>query len=144
MGQKRPVQIVNFVAKGTIEEGMLSVLAFKRSLSAGILDGGSGEISLGGSRLSRFMKDIENMSEGMRTNRLLWCASNAIRRGCTRSSGLQLPMFPTFAGESNIDGYRLRAGVIVQTRSPCEPQGIIPLSSSCANGAESPYPWKFA
>ena len=39
-GQKRPVQIVNFVAKGTIEEGMLSVLAFKRSLSAGILDGG--------------------------------------------------------------------------------------------------------
>jgi SNF2-related domain/Helicase conserved C-terminal domain len=63
MGQKRPVQIVNFVAKGTIEEGMLSVLAFKRSLSAGILDGGSGEISLGGSRLSRFMKDVENVTK---------------------------------------------------------------------------------
>lgn len=62
MGQKRPVQVVNFVAKGTIEEGMLSVLAFKRSLSAGILDGGSGEISLGGSRLNRFMKDIENVT----------------------------------------------------------------------------------
>jgi SNF2 family DNA or RNA helicase len=53
MGQKRPVQIVNFVSKGTIEEGMLSVLAFKRSLAAGILDGGTGEISLGGSRLNR-------------------------------------------------------------------------------------------
>jgi len=68
MGQARPVQIVNFVAKGTIEEGMLSVLAFKRSLSSGILDGGSGEISLGGSRLNRFMKDVEgvtgNMGEG--------------------------------------------------------------------------------
>jgi hypothetical protein len=62
IGQKRPVQIVNFVAKGTIEEGMLSVLAFKRSLSAGILDGGSGEISLGGSRLNRFMKDVENVT----------------------------------------------------------------------------------
>ena len=68
MGQIRPVRIINFVAKGTIEEGMLSVMAFKRSLSAGVLDGGSGEISLGGSRLNRFMKDVENvtghMSEG--------------------------------------------------------------------------------
>ncbi len=65
MGQKRPVQIVNFVAKGTIEEGMLSVLAFKRSLSAGILDGGTGEISLGGSRLNRFMKDVEKVTGQM-------------------------------------------------------------------------------
>ena len=30
MGQKRPVLIVNFIAKGTIEEGMLSVPAFKQ------------------------------------------------------------------------------------------------------------------
>jgi superfamily II DNA or RNA helicase len=65
MGQKRPVRVINFVAKGTIEEGMLSVLAFKRSLSAGILDGGSGEISLGGSRLTRFMKDVENVTGRM-------------------------------------------------------------------------------
>ena len=65
MGQKRPVQIINFIAKGTIEEGMLSVLAFKRSLSAGILDGGSAEIALGGSRLNRFMKDVENVTGKM-------------------------------------------------------------------------------
>jgi hypothetical protein len=65
MGQARPVQVINFVAKGTIEEGMLSVLAFKGSLSAGILDGGSGEISLGGSRLNRFMKDVENVTGSM-------------------------------------------------------------------------------
>ncbi|MCC6870696.1 MAG: DEAD/DEAH box helicase family protein [Burkholderiales bacterium] len=65
MGQSRPVQIVNFVAKGTIEEGMLSVLAFKRSLSAGILDGGQSEITLGGSRLSRFMKEVENVTGRM-------------------------------------------------------------------------------
>jgi superfamily II DNA or RNA helicase len=62
MGQVRPVGVINFVAKGTIEEGMLSTLAFKRSLSAGILDGGSGEISLGGSRLNRFMKDVESVT----------------------------------------------------------------------------------
>jgi ERCC4-related helicase len=65
MGQARPVRIVNFVAKGTIEEGMLSVLAFKRSLAAGILDGASGEISLGGSRLNRFMKEVENVTGNM-------------------------------------------------------------------------------
>ncbi|PKO86991.1 MAG: helicase SNF2 [Betaproteobacteria bacterium HGW-Betaproteobacteria-10] len=65
MGQKQPIQIINFVAKGTIEEGMLSVLAFKRSLSAGILDGATGEISLGGSRLNRFMKDVETVTGGM-------------------------------------------------------------------------------
>jgi hypothetical protein len=65
IGQAQPVRIINFVAKGTIEEGMLSVLAFKRSLSSGILDGGSGEISLGGSRLTRFMKEVENVTVRM-------------------------------------------------------------------------------
>jgi hypothetical protein len=62
MGQARPVQIVNFVAKGTIEESMLSVLRFKRSLSAGILDGGLGDVAMGGSRLARFMKEIEEVT----------------------------------------------------------------------------------
>jgi hypothetical protein len=65
LGQQRPIRVVNFVARGSIEEGMLSVLAFKRSLSAGILDGGTGEISLGGSRLNRFMKDVENVTGHM-------------------------------------------------------------------------------
>ncbi|HMM77915.1 MAG TPA: DEAD/DEAH box helicase [Gammaproteobacteria bacterium] len=58
MGQRQPVRIVNFVAKGSIEEGMLGTLAFKRALSAGILDGGATEIGLGGSRLQRFMQDV--------------------------------------------------------------------------------------
>jgi superfamily II DNA or RNA helicase len=65
IGQGQPVRVINFVAKGTIEEGMLSVLAFKRSLSAGILDGGSSEISLGGSRLNRFMKEVETVTGRM-------------------------------------------------------------------------------
>jgi superfamily II DNA or RNA helicase len=71
MGQKRPVQIINFVAKGSIEEGILSVLAFKRSLSAGILDGGTGEISLGGSRLARFMKEVESVTGAMGESEVL-------------------------------------------------------------------------
>ncbi|MCL5060628.1 MAG: SNF2-related protein [Candidatus Thermoplasmatota archaeon] len=77
MGQKRPVQIVNFVAKGTIEEGMLSVLAFKRSLSAGILDGGAGEIALGGSRLNRFMKEVENVTGRMGEGEAMTAAEEA-------------------------------------------------------------------
>jgi superfamily II DNA or RNA helicase len=59
LGQRRPVQVVNFVAQGTIEEGMLSVLAFKKSLFAGVLDGGEKEVFLGGSRLNRFMETVE-------------------------------------------------------------------------------------
>ena len=39
MGQSRGVQVINFVGQGSIEEGMLSVLAFKKSLFAGVLDG---------------------------------------------------------------------------------------------------------
>jgi hypothetical protein len=77
MGQKRPVQVVNLIAKGTIEEGMLSVLAFKRSLSAGILDGASGEISLGGSRLNRFMKDVESVTARMGEGEVLTPAEQA-------------------------------------------------------------------
>ena len=46
LGQQRPVQVVNFVAQGTIEEGMLSVLEFKKSLFAGVLDGGEKEVFL--------------------------------------------------------------------------------------------------
>jgi superfamily II DNA or RNA helicase len=59
LGQRRPVRVVNFVAKGTIEDGMLEVLKFKRSLFAGVLDGGEKEVFLGGSRLNRFMETVE-------------------------------------------------------------------------------------
>ena len=62
LGQQRPIRVVNFVARGTIEEGMLSVLAFKRSLAVGILDGGEAEVALGGSRLARFMKEVESVT----------------------------------------------------------------------------------
>lgn len=65
LGQTRPVQVVSFVAKGTIEEGMLSVLGFKRSLFAGVLDGGESEVFLGGSRLKRFMESVANVTAGI-------------------------------------------------------------------------------
>jgi superfamily II DNA or RNA helicase len=65
LGQTRPVQVVSFVAKGTIEEGMLSVLGFKRSLFAGVLDGGESDVFLGGSRLKRFMESVETVTSSI-------------------------------------------------------------------------------
>jgi superfamily II DNA or RNA helicase len=59
LGQRQPVRVVNFVAQGTIEEGMLSVLQFKKSLFAGVLDGGEKDVFLGGSRLTKFMESVE-------------------------------------------------------------------------------------
>jgi hypothetical protein len=57
------VQVVNFVAQASIEEGMLSVLAFKQSLFAGVLDGGSSEVFMHGSRLSKFMESVEQATQ---------------------------------------------------------------------------------
>ncbi len=65
LGQKRPVQVVNFVAKGTIEEGMLSVLQFKKSLFAGVLDGGASDVFMGGSRLTKFMETVETATNSI-------------------------------------------------------------------------------
>jgi len=65
MGQRRPVQVIDVVAQGGIEQGMLDVLKFKSSLFAGALDGGAPEITLGGSKLKRFMETVERATAAM-------------------------------------------------------------------------------
>jgi superfamily II DNA/RNA helicase len=65
LGQRRPVRVVNFIAQGTIEHGMLSLLSFKKSLFAGVLDGGQDEVFLGQSRMKRFMESVEKVSESI-------------------------------------------------------------------------------
>lgn len=65
LGQRQPVRVVNFVAQGTIEEGMLSVLKFKKSLFSGALDGGEKEVFLGGSRLNKFMETVEKTTSAI-------------------------------------------------------------------------------
>src|SRR5207248_11026958 len=62
LGQRNVVRVVNFIAQGTIEEGMLSVLKFKKSLFACVLDGGEKDVFLGGSRLNKFMETVERMT----------------------------------------------------------------------------------
>ncbi len=65
LGQKRPVRVINFVAQGSIEEGMLSVLSFKQSLFTGVLDNGRDEVFLDGTRLKRFMETVEKATTGI-------------------------------------------------------------------------------
>ncbi|MDD5332324.1 MAG: DEAD/DEAH box helicase [Rhodoferax sp.] len=65
MGQSRGVQVINFVGQGSIEEGILSVLAFKKSLFAGVLDGGEVDVFMQGTRLSQFMKRVEQVAGAM-------------------------------------------------------------------------------
>ncbi len=65
LGQRRPVRVVNFVAQGTIEHGMLSLLSFKKSLFTGVLDGGENEVFLGGSRMKRFMDSVDKATNAI-------------------------------------------------------------------------------
>jgi len=65
MGQSRGVQVINFVAQGSIEEGMLGVLAFKKSLFAGVLDGGDSAVFMNGTRLSKFMESVDEVTGSM-------------------------------------------------------------------------------
>ena len=65
MGQTKSVQVINLVAAGTIEEGMLSLLSFKKSLFAGVLDGGASDVFLDGTRLSQFMAGVERATSAI-------------------------------------------------------------------------------
>ncbi|MGB7159834.1 MAG: DEAD/DEAH box helicase [Tepidisphaeraceae bacterium] len=65
LGQQRPVNVLHFVTENSIEYGMLDVLRFKKSLFAGVLDGGQDEVFLGGTRLKRFMESVEAAAGGI-------------------------------------------------------------------------------
>lgn len=145
MGQKRPVQIVNFIAKGTIEEGMLSVLAFKRSLSAGILDGGTGEISLGGSRLNRFMKDVENV-----TGRMGESETMAPQEEAAASAAEEAPLAAGDTAEDRDGGEEAQkmAGTALPQTSPDPWSALLQIGTQLAsalaasgNGADAAHPW---
>jgi len=65
LGQNRPVRVVHFISQGTIEEGMLGLLAFKTAMFRGVLDDGKDEVFLGGTRLKRFMESVEKATESI-------------------------------------------------------------------------------
>jgi hypothetical protein len=59
LGQQQPVNVIHFIAQGTIEHGMLSLLTFKKALFAGALDGTQEDVFLGGTKLKKFMESVE-------------------------------------------------------------------------------------
>ncbi|HUY01734.1 MAG TPA: C-terminal helicase domain-containing protein, partial [Rhodocyclaceae bacterium] len=149
MGQRKPVQIVNYVAKGTIEEGMLSVLAFKRSLSAGILDGGMSEISLGGTRLNRFMKDVENVTGSMGEGEAMALGEEAVNVAAAPDESKE----SATTAETNIvdAGTRSKATTIEPAPQDASPEpwsGLLRLGvelvsalSASDEGAAAGHPW---
>lgn len=63
MGQKNVVRVINFIAENSIEHRILGLLKFKKSVFAGVLDGGEDQVVMQGSRFSQLMNTIEKVSE---------------------------------------------------------------------------------
>src|SRR5208337_3049735 len=62
MGQKKRVRVINFVTAGSIEERILELLKFKKSVFAGALDkDGQDMVMVGESQLNKLMKTVETM-----------------------------------------------------------------------------------
>jgi superfamily II DNA or RNA helicase len=59
LGQTKPVQVMHFVARETIEHSMLDLIRFKRSLFTGVLDGTQDQVFMGGTRLKKFMDGVD-------------------------------------------------------------------------------------
>ncbi len=63
MGQKKRVRVINFVTAGSIEERILELLKFKKSVFAGALDkNGQDMVMVGESQLNKLMKTVETMA----------------------------------------------------------------------------------
>ena len=66
LGQRRPVRVVNFVTRASIEERILDLLKFKKALFAGALDeGGEDVVMIGESQMKKFMQTLEAVADGL-------------------------------------------------------------------------------
>lgn len=63
LGQEKPVQIINLVSKGSIEEGMINKLRFKKSMFEGVLDGGADTVFVDESKFKKLMDDLAVVME---------------------------------------------------------------------------------
>ena len=64
MGQMKGVRVINMVSIGSIEERILDLIRFKRSLFAGALDDdGADTVMVGESQLETFMNSVEDMTD---------------------------------------------------------------------------------
>lgn len=63
IGQEMPVQVMNLVTRGSIEESMIERLRFKKSMFAGALDGGEDTIFLSDDRFRGFMSELSSLMQ---------------------------------------------------------------------------------
>ena len=63
LGQHKPVNVINFISKGTIEENLLGLLSFKKSVFAGVLDNGDNIVFMGEGKLKQFMNMVAKAVE---------------------------------------------------------------------------------
>jgi SNF2 family DNA or RNA helicase len=61
MGQERPVRVVNFVTRGSIEERVLRTIEAKRSLFAGVFDGESDEVEFAALGQTSFLDSVRDL-----------------------------------------------------------------------------------
>jgi hypothetical protein len=137
MGQSRGVQVVNLIGQGSIEEGMLGVLAFKKSLFAGVLDGGASEVFLQGTRLASFMKSVEKVTGAMGTDEGDEDGARAPSRSPSEATGtpshdlVDLPSALLSAGTPPLS-------VPADTPTPGSPSSPVPAAPEVATGTD---PW---
>src|SRR5208283_5336131 len=66
IGQRKKVRIINFVTSASIEERILDLLKFKKSLFAGALDKeGENVVMVGESQLKKFMQSVETVTDSL-------------------------------------------------------------------------------
>lgn len=63
LGQQRQVQVINMVSVGTIEENMLTTLAFKTGLFEGVLDGGDDAVVLNDQKFKHIAEILDSGME---------------------------------------------------------------------------------
>ncbi len=63
IGQKNHVNIVNFISKNSIEERILNLIGFKKSVFKGIFDNGKDAVFLGESNFKKLMKSVEVLTD---------------------------------------------------------------------------------
>lgn len=140
LGQHKPVRVVNFVAQGTIEHSMLSVLSFKQSMFAGVLDGGVSEVFLGGTRLKHFMESVDKVAQAIPQPMPVQANADDQRPeedDKTKAARAEIPAQPDWgdlisAGRSFLD--RLGRALATDTKTPVEVGGGLKIETDESTG----------
>jgi len=136
LGQHRPVRVVHFIAKGTIEESMLGLLAFKKSVFSGVLDGGEREVFLGGTRLKQFMDTVDKATGAIPSPMPSDDSAGGNGRAAQDARAAEVQAAEIQAAEA---AQPARAAEIQAAEAPSAPRGQepmgLPLPQSATSGA---------